>query len=127
MSSESLIKTVVDFTTCGVIFALLNTSRPIASCLPIQLPQVIVMMSLQSIFLVVVALVLQVAVAADFELESGKGTIRYEDRDPFKEGYFVMTISCFAFAALFVACGFGVRSAYDKSRNRDSRSFFLVA
>ncbi|CAM9959167.1 unnamed protein product [Discosporangium mesarthrocarpum] len=84
------------------------------------------MMSLSTLFVVVLALVLQLT-AADFEVEHGEGTIRYQDRDPFKDGYFTFTISCFACAAFFALCGFTVRTVCDKSRNRDSRSFFLVA
>lgn len=77
---------------------------------------------------VLMAVALSFATAEDFELATGMGTIRAEDRDPFKEGYFTYTISCFALMFFFIACMFSVRICLgNKSRTSDSKSFFLVA
>lgn len=85
------------------------------------------MMSLYSLLVVFVVLTLQLASAEDFKLLNGVNTILGEDRDPFKEGYFTIIISCFALVFFFLACMFAVRLTCDKQRGRDSRSFFLVA
>lgn len=79
------------------------------------------------LLVVLVAMVLQVASAADFEPLSGAGTIRAEDRDPFKEGYFNMVTACFALMFFFIGCMFSVRICLGKRRGNDSQSFFLVA
>eukprot|EP00903_Cladosiphon_okamuranus_P017565 g16179.t1 len=79
------------------------------------------------LLVVLVAMVLQMASASDFELSTGAGTIRGEDRDPFKEGYFNMVTSCFALMFFFIACMFSVRICLGKRRGNDSQSFFLVA
>lgn len=83
--------------------------------------------SMSSFVLVVVAMVVQLAKAEDFELLTGEGTIRMEDRDPFKEGYFNMIIACFALMFFFIGCMFSVRMVLGKRRGNDSQSFFLVA
>lgn len=69
----------------------------------------------------------QLAEAEDFKMAGGPGTIRGEDRDPFKEGYFTIVLSCFLLMIFFIAFMFAVRLSCDKSRGNDSRSFFLVA
>lgn len=76
---------------------------------------------------VLVAMVLQTASGEDFELLTGPGTIRAEDRDPFKEGYFNYCVSCFALMFFFIACMFSVRICLGKRRGNDTQSFFLVA
>lgn len=82
--------------------------------------------SMSSFVLVVVAMVVQLAKAQDSEM-TNKRTIRMEDRDPFKEGYFNMIISCFALMFFFIGCMFSVRMVLGKRRGNDSQSFFLVA
>ncbi|CAM9151058.1 unnamed protein product [Scytosiphon promiscuus] len=79
------------------------------------------------LLLLLVAMFLQMVASADFELESSPGTIRSQDRDPFKEGYFNMVTSCFALMFFFIACMFSVRICLGKRRGNDSQSFFLVA
>lgn len=87
------------------------------------------MASMNSPLLVVlVVMVLQMASSvAAFELASGTNSIRSEDRDPFKEGYFNYCVSCFALMFFFIACMFSVRICLGKRRGNDSQSFFLVA
>lgn len=82
---------------------------------------------MSSLLLVLVALVAQMAAAEDFELETGPGTIRAEDRDPFKEGYFNIVTACFCLMIFFIMCMFSVRLCLGKRRGNDSQSFFLVA
>ncbi|CBJ29388.1 expressed unknown protein [Ectocarpus siliculosus] len=79
--------------------------------------------------LVLLAAVLHMmgAAAEDFEVSTGVGSIRAQDRDPFKEGYFNMIISCFALMFFFIGCMFSVRICLGKKRGNDSHSFFLVA
>ncbi|CAM9541747.1 unnamed protein product [Hapterophycus canaliculatus] len=79
------------------------------------------------LLLLLVAMVLQMASAEDFEMLGSAGTIRSQDRDPFKEGYFNMITSCFALMIFFIACMFSVRICMGKRRGNDSQSFFLVA
>lgn len=78
------------------------------------------------LLVVLVAMVLQMA-SAGFELDQSEGTIRFEDRDPFKEGYFNMVVACFVLMFFFIACMFGVRICLGKRRGNDTQSFFLVA
>lgn len=78
------------------------------------------------LLLVLLAMMVQL-IAADFELASGPGTIRRQDRDPFKDGYFNIIIACFALMFCFIACMFGVRLCLGKKRGNTSKSFFLVA
>lgn len=85
------------------------------------------MFSMSSVLLAFAALIVHMASASNFEMASGPGTIRAEDRDPFKEGYFEMIVACFALVFFFVGCMFGVRVCLGKRRGNDSRSFFLVA
>lgn len=79
--------------------------------------------------LLLLAAVLQMmgAAAEDFEVSTGADTIRAQARDPFKEGYFNMIISCFALMFFFIACMFSVRICLGNKRGNDSQSFFLVA
>lgn len=79
------------------------------------------------LLVVLVAMVLQMASVAAFEMASGQGTIRAEDRDPFKAGYFNFVVSCFALMFFFIACMFSVRICLGKRRGNDTQSFFLVA
>lgn len=89
-------------------------------------PSTMASMMSSPLLLVLVAMVLQMA-SADFDLASSPGTIRSQDRDPFKEGYFNMITSCFALMFFFIACMFSVRICLGKRRGNDSQSFFLVA
>lgn len=106
-------------------------SAILCSCSPTQQIRYIElkMMSAKSLLVVFMAFALQqlAAATADFEMASGPGTIRGEDRDPFKEGYFTIVISCFLLMIFFIAFMFAVRLSCDKARGNDSRSFFLVA
>lgn len=78
--------------------------------------------------LVFIVLALNLATADNFEMSNGPGSIRSEDRDPFKEGYFHIVISCFALMFFFIGCMFSVRICLGNKRTgNDSRSFFLVA
>lgn len=85
------------------------------------------MMPSSPLLVVLMAMVLQMASAEDFELASTPNSIRFQDRDPFKEGYFNMITACFALMFFFIGCMFSVRICLGKRRGNDTQSFFLVA
>lgn len=83
-------------------------------------------MSMSALLFVLFATLVKLS-EAGFEMDHGSGTIRAEDRDPFKEGYFNIVISCFALMFFFIGCMFSVRVCFSKQRGNTSKSFFLVA
>lgn len=80
------------------------------------------------LLVVLMAMVLQMASAGfDLTIGDGEDTIRTQDRDPFKQGYFNMILACFVLMFVFIGCMFSVRICLGKRRGNDSQSFFLVA